>query len=180
MDEIELESSPVFDFTTGSPTTGAAVDADSTPTCDVFENTTNTPILTPACVSRSLTGQYYVQIACTTANGFEEGNSYNAVLSATVEGVAAKHVLATFRITPPIPRGAVVADGSNTASTFKTDRTEATSDFWKDSLLLFITGSLAGQLRRITSYDGSTKFVTLASAVTAAPSASDKFLFINR
>lgn len=76
--------------------------------------------------------------------------------------------------------GAVVADGSNTASTFKTDLTEATNDYWKEAILLFTSGSLAGQVSLVTAYNGTTKFVTLNRALTAAPSASDLFILINR
>lgn len=77
------------------------------------------------------------------------------------------------------PSGSVVSNAGNTAQTFKTDRTEAAGDFWKDSLLLFTTGSLAGQVKRITAYDGSTKFVTLSGALAAAPSAADRFVLVN-
>jgi len=76
--------------------------------------------------------------------------------------------------------GAVVADGSNAAGTFKTDLSSATADFWKDALLRFTSGSLAGQVKKITAYNGTTKFVTLNSAFTAAPSTGDRFVLVNR
>ena len=78
------------------------------------------------------------------------------------------------------PTGTVSSDAGNTASTFKTDRTESTNDFWKDALLLFTSGSLAGQVKKVSAYNCSTKFVTLSSAFTAAPSASDAFVILNR
>ncbi|HEU0138938.1 MAG TPA: hypothetical protein VFQ79_04475 [Bryobacteraceae bacterium] len=46
------------------------------------------------------------------------------------------------------PSGTVFADAGNTASQFKTDRTEGTTDHWKDCLLLFTSGALAGQVKR--------------------------------
>lgn len=76
--------------------------------------------------------------------------------------------------------GSVVADGSNAAGMFKTDLASAASDHWKDSLLLFSSGTLSGQVKKIGSYNGSTKFVTLSSPFTATPSAGDRFLLINR
>jgi|GEM_PF-1329165 len=95
----ELEETFYADFITSSPTTGAAVDADSTPTCEVFEDATDTSILAPTVTKRSgKTGNYRVPLACTTANGFEAGKSYNVVVSATVSSVAAKAVLLTFQI----------------------------------------------------------------------------------
>lgn len=78
------------------------------------------------------------------------------------------------------PTGTVVTDGSNTASTFKTDRAEATNDYWKDALILFVSGSLIGQSKRIQSYNGSTKFITAFAAFTAAPANGDRFVLVNR
>lgn len=77
------------------------------------------------------------------------------------------------------PTGAVVDDVLNSATTFKTDRTEATNDHWNYSYLLFTAGSLAGQVRRITGYNGTTKFVT-CDAFTAEPTAvTDTFILVN-
>lgn len=77
------------------------------------------------------------------------------------------------------PFGLVVADGGNTASTFKTDRTETATDHWLAAFLKFTSGSLIGQVRRVTAYNGTTKFVTFADAFSAAPTASDAFELIN-
>lgn len=95
----ELEETIIVDFITSSPTTGAATDADSTPTCAVYEETNDTAILTPTVVKRtSLTGNYRVPVACTAANGFEAGKSYAVIISATVGGVAAKAVAKNFQM----------------------------------------------------------------------------------
>jgi len=82
-------------------------------------------------------------------------------------------------ITNGHPTGVVVADGANTATTFETDRAETDDDYWKDALLLFTSGSLVDQVKKVSNYDGTTKFVTLSAAFTAAPSAGDRFVFIN-
>ena len=95
----KLTETIYVDFITSSPTTGAAIDADSLPTCEVFEDATDTAILSPTVVKRtSKTGNYRVPIACTAANGFEASKSYNAVVSATVGAVAAKAVIRTFQV----------------------------------------------------------------------------------
>lgn len=78
------------------------------------------------------------------------------------------------------PTGSVVSNGSNSATTFKTDRTEGTNDYWKDALLLFTSGSLVGQVKKITAYDGTTKFVTFSAGFTGAPGAADTFQLVNR
>src|SRR4051812_2501271 len=96
--DTRLEETIYVDFITSS-STGAAVDADSTPTCEVFEDATDTAILSPTVVKRtSKTGNYRIPVACTTANGFEVGKSYNVVVSATIGGVAAKAVAARFQV----------------------------------------------------------------------------------
>lgn len=77
------------------------------------------------------------------------------------------------------PSGTVVTDGSNSASTFKTDRTESTTDYWKDSLILFTTGTLAGQVKKVSAYNGTTKFITIVGSFTGAPSNGDRFILVN-
>lgn len=95
----KLEETIVLDFTTHSPTTGGVSDADSTPSVDVFEDTTDTAILTPTPVKRTgKTGNYRVSVACTAANGFEAGKSYNVVASATVGGVTGKGVVGSIQL----------------------------------------------------------------------------------
>lgn len=75
--------------------------------------------------------------------------------------------------------GTVQSDAGNTATTFKTNLTGA-DDVYNDRLLVFTTGSLAGQVRKATDFVNSTDFITVGSAFTAAPSAGDKFVLINR
>jgi hypothetical protein len=77
------------------------------------------------------------------------------------------------------PVGAVVSDAGNSATSFKTDLSEATNDYWKDTLLLFTSGALVGQVRKVSGYNGSTKVITVASAFTSAPAAGDTFLLVD-
>jgi len=94
----ELGETIHFDFIISS-STGAAADADGTPTAAVYEDANDTAILSPTVTKRtSLTGNYRVPVACTTANGFEAGKSYNVIGSATVGGIAAKAVIGTFQV----------------------------------------------------------------------------------
>lgn len=87
------------DFCTLNPTTGAAVDADSTPTAAIYEDDTDTGLSGVTVTKRTgLTGDYRVAIAATTGNGFEIGKSYNLVVSATVDGVAAKACILSFTL----------------------------------------------------------------------------------
>lgn len=77
------------------------------------------------------------------------------------------------------PHAAVVADAGNTATTFVSDLSEATSDHWAGAGVVFTSGTLKGQVREIESYNGTTKALTLAEPLTAAPSTGDRFVLIN-
>ena len=77
------------------------------------------------------------------------------------------------------PAGTIQASGGNTASTFLTDRTESTDSYWNYCLIAFTTGTLAGQVQKVIAYSGSTKFITVQSPFTGAPSAGDRFILIN-
>lgn len=77
------------------------------------------------------------------------------------------------------PSGQVLTDAGNTASTFRTDLASSTTDFWKDTFLTFTSGALLGQTKKVTGYNGSTKFVTFLSGFTGIPSNGDRFILIN-
>jgi hypothetical protein len=95
----KLGDTIIYDFTTHNPLTGAVSDADSTPTCEVFENDTDTPILTPAVTKRtSKTGNYRVPIAATSGNGFAVGRSYNVIVDVTMNTMQAKSCIASFTL----------------------------------------------------------------------------------
>lgn len=74
--------------------------------------------------------------------------------------------------------GAVVADAGNGVLGFKTDLASVVADFYKDALIRFTTGALAGSgPKRISAYSTG-KIVTLASALPLAPSAGDLFVVV--
>lgn len=92
---VPLELTITRDFTISG--SSGATDADSLPTCKVFEDSTDTAILTPTVVKRSgETGVYRVSIPCTSVNGFEAGKSYNVLITAVVGGVTTKATISTF------------------------------------------------------------------------------------
>lgn len=77
------------------------------------------------------------------------------------------------------PNGTAIT-GTLTASTFTTDLTEAVDNYWKDAWVKFKTGSLAGQVKKISAYTGATKLITVEGGFTSAPSNGDTFEIINR
>lgn len=98
---IPLDEVIYFDMITSHPTTGAATDADSTPTFEVYEETTDTDIGVGGNMTKrtSLTGNYRGTATLSAANGFEAGKWYSIIGSATVNSVAGKGVLKNFRVT---------------------------------------------------------------------------------
>ena len=77
------------------------------------------------------------------------------------------------------PTGAVVTDGSNSATTFKTDLSSSVTDYCKRAYLRFTSGTLINQVSKISGYNGSTKFVTVTDAFTTTPTGSDTFEIVN-
>ncbi len=175
---VHLGQTIHLDFATTNPSTAAAATA-SAVTVRVFEDASDTAILTPTATERTAyTGNYRVPVACTTANGFEVGKSYNVVVEATVGGVTARGVVGSFVLAAPVYYGTVVADGGNTATTFCTDLADVTGH-WVDCFCTFVTGSLAGQTKPVSAFNGTTDFLTAGSAFTAAPSAGDRFILVD-
>ncbi len=97
---IPLDEVIYFDCITSTPSTGAAVDADSTPTFAVYEEATDTDIGVGGNLTKrtSLTGNYRGTFTLSAANGFEVGKWYNVIGSAVVGGVTGKAVLKNFRV----------------------------------------------------------------------------------
>lgn len=85
-------------------------------------------------------------------------------------------------LTDGTPSGSVVDDNDPdpTATAFETDLTEASNDHYNGAFVVFYSGALAGQSRKISDYDGTTKVLTVAAAFTEAPAAGDDFLIIGR
>lgn len=131
----------------------------------------------------------FVEVDATAAPGlyrldvpdgaFAAGVGY-VIISITFTGVLAEAVEVILDPMPDIIPGTVQTDAGNTTLTFKTNLPSVVNNFYKDAWLLFRTGSLAGQLKQVSAYTGGTLFITLASALTAAPINGDTFVIVNR
>jgi len=80
------------------------------------------------------------------------------------------------------PGGAVVDDNDPDPSTtaFETNLSEATNDHYNGAFVVFTSGALLGQSRKIGDYDGTSKVLTVATAFTEAPTAGDTFIILGR
>ena len=86
---VKIGDNLVFSITTHDPDTGAITDADSAPTYRVYEDETDTAILTGTMAKlddANTVGFYTELIECTAGNGFENGKSYTIYIEATVDG----------------------------------------------------------------------------------------------
>lgn len=76
---------------------------------------------------------------------------------------------------------ATAATGTLTTSAFTSDRAEA-DNFWRDCLVVALTGSLAGQVKKVGASASAQGLITLATGLTftAAPVNGDVFEIIDR
>ena len=96
MTPVSLGDSVFLHFGTSSTTTGAATNADSTPTVNVAED--GTALGYAPTVTNITTGLYMVQIDCTAGNGFEAGRRYSVYVAATVGGIAGRDGIGEFEV----------------------------------------------------------------------------------
>jgi hypothetical protein len=115
-----------------------------------------------------------------------DGIDYATAIDTTVwDASASAHTVAgSFgRKLKNLGEGLVAAEGevndaSATTSSFVTNLAEATDDHYRDAVISFISGSLNGQSRTISAYNGTTKAVTLDQALTEAPANADEFVIL--
>lgn len=144
-------------------------------------------------VTQTVTGAWtsggFVEVDATNAPGLYRldipdgacavGADYT-IISLGFSGVLSEAVEIVLDPMPDVVTFIVQADGLNTATTFKTNLTSAVDNFYKDAWITMRTGTLANQVKQVSSYTGATKFITLVSPLTAAPNTSDTGVIVNR
>jgi len=98
------------DFTTHNPNTGDVQDADFLPTCEVFANAVDIPIILPIVVKRAgFIGIYRVTFTVNSVNGFMLNGSYNVDVEATVNAITARANIYSFMVEQAAKQKAVFA-----------------------------------------------------------------------
>ncbi len=106
----------------------------------------------------------------------------NATLASTTNITAAAGIAVSSIATDAITAASIAADAvtelrsvvsgtsdSGTTSTMvDAARTEADTDYWRGAIILFTSGTLAGQARRITAFTPATDTITFTPAATQA------------
>lgn len=120
--------------------------------------------------------------ALTTVTGFTVGGVYMVVFSNTQASPPRQEREFQFGGTQgdPVLTTGKVNDGSATTTVFVTTLTGYGDDFFNDGFLLFTSGALAGQSRKIADYTSSSGSVTLSAAATSAPANGVNFVILGR
>lgn len=93
---VSLADTIYLHFGTSSASTGAATNADSTPSVVVAEDGVDMGYV-PA-VTNVATGLYMVTIVCSSGNGFEAGRRYSVYAEATVGGIVGRDGIGEFEV----------------------------------------------------------------------------------
>ena len=96
MTPVSLADTIYLHFGTSSASTGAATNADSTPTVVVAEDGVDMGY-SPS-VSNVATGLYMVTIVCSSGNGFEAAKRYSVYAVATVGGITGRDGIGEFEV----------------------------------------------------------------------------------
>jgi len=95
-------------------------------------------------------------------------------LSAQITTIASDIVLLDTAVV--VARGA--AEGVPTSTVIQTDLPEATDDHYNNMVFAMTSGNEAGEVRRISDYTGVTGTITLATALSGAPTATETFVIM--
>lgn len=195
--EVALNDVLCFRRYIHSPTGGGLADGDSTPTVDVQEDN-GTPATMGASLSEEATGEVYITIDCASGNGYEVGKRYNAALFATVGGEDTAQQICEFIVvqyytdeyfdsvgeaiqdiedTVDAIRASQVmyegtaAGGSASTIVLAGDQSFASSAL-EESIVRIISGSGAGQCRRISGFVSGTETATVIPQWDTSPTAT--------
>lgn len=163
MSPVSLSDSVWLDFGTCSSTTGAAANADSTPTVTIAEDGTN--MAYSPTVSNVATGLYRVQIDATAGNGFESGKRYSVYVTATVGGITGRDGIGEFEVLAVDLNTGVAsvtgAVGSVTGSVTVGTNNDKTGYSLSGTQTFNVTGNITGNLSgSVGSVSGSVGSVT--------------------
>lgn len=74
----------------------------------------------------------------------------------------------------------LVNDTNASTTEFITNLTETASNFYQNQIIVLMNGQNAGISRRIVSYDGTTKKITVDAALPFAPALNDEFVILSQ
>jgi hypothetical protein len=84
-----------------------------------------------------------------------------------------------FNLNHLVPFSGTINDASATVTSFITSLTETRDDFFNDVVILFTSGNLKGQPRRISDYDGTLKMIVVGEDFSEPPANGDAFIIVS-
>lgn len=165
-------------FQTTRYSTGAKYAADSTPTTTVYKNgTDDTSTWTDLTMNTvgGKTGLY--EINATVPATYVDGDEVHVYIEATVDSVTQAMLVDRFRVVYRAYVAGTVNDGAPTANSFTTDITGKGDDFYNDTRMYFVTGSLQGISRKVSDYTNA-GVITVYPALPTAPADDDAFILV--
>lgn len=162
--------------------TGQLVNADSTPTVVCYED--GTVMAYSATVISKGTGRYEAAVVASTGNGFEVGKDYSVFVQAIVNAITGEQGLASFQVTTLSPEDNTVRDEirrgtaqAGAVSSITLDAgASATSSIYNGLEVTIISGTGAGQTRRIRAYVGASKVASVTPGWWVTPDATSVFV----
>jgi hypothetical protein len=136
-------------------------------------NTTLTAVTTGAAVPGSNTA-----VAGDPYDGPVNVVAYNPDDSSAMGLTSISNNTATLtKLVSIVPASSTCAAGSTTTS-IVTNLTAATTDLYKNELLVFTSGVDAGAESVVTAYNGTTKTLTVSPALPSSPASADAFILV--
>ncbi len=174
------------EFTTQTPSTGAATNADSLPVGTVNRNGAD-DVAVSVTVTNLDTGRYSVRFAVPTS--YNIGDVLAVSIAATLASVAGKGIVWSQRLGMGVPLESGYAQGGSSSSspgsvnsiTLRTGAS-AKDNYYKDQVVFLLSGTGAGQTNRITSYSGSSKVAVVETPWVggSAPDGSTQYVVLGR
>jgi len=100
-------------------------------------------------------------------------------LSAAEVNTEVDTALADINLDHFIQIASTVNDGAPNQQDFDTNLTETTNNHYNDMVIVFTSGALAGQARRIADYTGASKNIQVVPNFTEAPANGDAFIIVS-
>jgi len=133
---------------------------------------TDTDTIGPMKVTIHVAGALYVQVFCTVLDEAVYDVLFGTTALATISNITAGTITTATNVTSvngigghTFVTGTSDAGGSTTTMV-DAARTEADTDYWKGAYILFTSGTVAGQSRRITGFNTTTDTITFSPATT--------------
>lgn len=145
--------------------TGAAANADSTPTVDWRENGA-AAATTGVTVSSVTTGEYKAAIVCSSGNGFEAGKYYEVAAIVVVGGVTSKQNIMRFRVIATETTAGTPKVDLNLWRGQQPQALNGSGEFSRSSFAQDVKDMFA-ELRRNTATAGGASTITLDASASA-------------